>query len=233
MAAEPAELGRPFHQFELHAPGALLQAWFFPADTNAPWAGKVILLCHGNAGNISHRLAHAETFLNAGASAFLFDYRGYGRSSGKPSEKGLYADARAAYDFLIGKGVAATNIILFGESLGSAVATELASTEPTGGLVLLSGFTSIPDLGRELFPFIPRFLGSIRFNSLERIPRVNAPVLVIHSRLDTLIGFHHGQKLFAAAPEPKTFLEIQADHNESFYAEGQVIADALRGMLRR
>ena len=228
-----ADLGRPFKDIALDSGSAKIHAWHFPADTNGLHRDKVFLVCHGNAGNISHRLDLATTLLETGAGVLLFDYRGYGQSSGRPTEAGLYADARAAYDYLRDQGHAATNIILFGESLGGAVAAQLASTTEVGGLVLLSTFTSIPDVGAEIFPWIPRFLGSLRFNSLERIPKINAPVLIIHSRADSIIRFAHAEKLLAAANEPKQLVEIKPDHNETFADAADEVREALLDFLGR
>jgi fermentation-respiration switch protein FrsA (DUF1100 family) len=173
-----------------------------------------MLVCHGNAGNISHRLDTCIALLATGVNVFVFDYRGYGRSEGRPSEEGTYRDAQAAYQWLRQKGFPGTNIVAFGESLGGGVATELAVREPVGGLVLQSTFTSIPDMGAELFPWLPvRWLGTIRYDTHSKLPRLKVPVLVMHSPADELVGFHHGQRNFAAANEPKLFWELRGDHN--------------------
>src|SRR5262249_52582451 len=132
-----------------------LNGWFFPAGTNSPRAALAVLVCHGNAGNISHRLELCRALLATGVSVFVFDYRGYGRSKGRPSEEGTYRDAQAAYRWLQEKGFAGSNILAYGESLGGGVAAELALRERLGGLILQSTFTSIPDIGAELFPWLP------------------------------------------------------------------------------
>ncbi len=137
LVATGAELGRPFEDTVFKASdGVALNGWFFPASTNSPRAHLAVLICHGNAGNISHRLDTCAALLATGVNVFVFDYRGYGRSQGRPSEEGTYCDAQAAYQWLRQKGFAGTNIIAFGESLGGGVAAELAVREPVGGLVL-------------------------------------------------------------------------------------------------
>jgi len=146
----------------------------------------------------------------------LLDYRGYGRSEGSLSEEGTYLDAQAAWQWLRQRGFAAQNIIALGESLGGAVATELARREALGGLILQSTFTSIPALGAELYPWLPvRWLHSIKYDTLAKLPRLRVPVLVMHSREDGLIGFHHAERNFAAAREPKMFWETSGGHNYS------------------
>jgi fermentation-respiration switch protein FrsA (DUF1100 family) len=216
LTATGAELSRPFEDVRFKASdGIELNGWFFPSSTNSHRPKLAALVCHGNAGNISHRRDICATLLTTGVNVFVFDYRGYGRSQGRPSEEGTYRDAQAAYDWLRLKGFAGTNIIAFGESLGGGVAAELAAREPVGGLVLQSTFTSIPDMGAELFPWLPvRWLGIIRYDTRSKLPRLKVPVLVMHSPTDELVRFHHGQRNFAAANEPKLFWELKGDHND-------------------
>jgi uncharacterized protein len=198
------------------ADGARLNAWFFPADAASPRARFVLLVCHGNGGNISHRVALCRALLRTGAAVMVFDYRGYGRSEGKLSEEGTYLDAQAAWGWLRQRGFAAQNIIAVGDSLGGAIATELALRETVGGLVLHGAFTSIADIGAERFPFLPvRWLHSIRYDTLGKLPRVRVPVLVLHGRNDETIHFKYGERNFAAANEPKIFHETSGDHNYS------------------
>lgn len=210
-------LARPWEDAYFQtADGQNINGWFFPAQTNSPRAHLAVLLCHGNAGNIGDRLGLYEVLLETGVNVFAFDYRGYGRSQGRPSEAGTYLDAQAAYDWLRTKGIAGTNIIALGESLGGGVASELALRVPLRGLILQSTFTSMTDLGAELFPWLPvRTLGTIRYDTLGKLPRIQIPILVLHSRDDSIVGFHHGEKLFASAREPKFLCEIAGDHNET------------------
>lgn len=198
--------------------GVRLNGWFFPALTNSPRAQFVVLLCHGNGGNISHRLDVYQALREAGVAVFALDYRGYGLSHGRPSEVGTYLDAQAAYAWLRQKGFAPTNIISYGESLGGGIASELCVRETTGGLILQSTFTSIPDIGAEIYPWLPvRLLASIRYDTLSRLPKLKVPVLVMHSRDDGLIGYRHSERNFAAANEPKLSVEIHGDHNDPLY----------------
>jgi uncharacterized protein len=216
LTATGAELGRPFEDVGFKAKdGVQLNGWFFPGNTNSSRASIAVLLCHGNAGNIGHRLDMCKALLESGVSVFVFDYRGYGRSRGRPSEEGTYLDAQGAYQWLQQKGFAPTNIIAYGESLGGGVAAELAMRETLGGLVLQSTFCSVPDIGAELFPWLPvRLMSTIKYETCKKLPRLRIPVLVMHSRVDGLIGFHHAQKNFALANEPKLFWELTADHND-------------------
>jgi len=216
MEASPAELGRPWEEARFTSPdGVKLHGWFFPGSPDSPHATRVFLVCHGNAGNISHRLPLTAALLASGASVFAFDYRGYGLSEGRPTEAGTYLDAQAAHAWLVQKGFAATNIIAFGLSLGGGVASELAVRETVGGLALQSTFTSVPDLGAELYPFLPvRTLGRIRYDTRSKLPRIQVPVLILHSRADTLIRFHHAERNFAAANAPKLLREISGGHFE-------------------
>jgi uncharacterized protein len=216
LTATGAELDRPFEDVRFWAgDGVELSGWFFPASKDSHRAHLAVLLCHGNAGNISHRLDTCAALLATGVNVFVFDYRGYGRSQGRPSEEGTYRDAQAAYQWLRQMRFAGTNIIVFGESLGGAVAAELATREPVGGLVLQSTFTSIPDMGAELFPWLPvRWLATIRYDTHSKLPSLHVPVLVMHSPTDELVRFHHAKANFAAANEPKLFWELRGDHND-------------------
>lgn len=217
MDATGAELGRPFEDvFFKAADGLELNGWFFPANTNSPRTPLAVLVCHGNAGNISHRLGICEVMLSTGVNVFVFDYRGYGRSAGRPGEEGTYLDAQGAYRWLRAKGFPASNIIAFGESLGGGVAAELAVREPLAGLILQSTFTSVPDIGAELFPWMPvRWLAAIKYDTRRKLPRLRIPVLVMHSRSDDIVQYHHGQRNFAAANPPKLFWDIAGRHNDA------------------
>jgi hypothetical protein len=229
LEAGAAELGRPWEEAVFNAAdGVRLHGWFFPADKRAPRRDLVLLLLHGNAGNISHRLGYYRAWLSLGVNVFAFDYRGYGRSVGKPAEEGTYLDAQAAVRWLRDKGFAPCQIVALGKSLGGGVASELALREPLGGLVLQNTFTSIPDVGSELFPWLPvRRLHRIHYDTRAKLPRLRLPVLVAHSREDDLIGFHHGQANFAAANEPRRFHELRGSHNGTLEADRE---NYLRGL---
>jgi fermentation-respiration switch protein FrsA (DUF1100 family) len=227
------ELGRPVEDVWIEtADGVRLHAWFFPASDDSLRKDRAWLLLHGNAGNISHRLLHASLLLQTGGSALLLDYRGYGRSAGRPSEAGTYLDAEAAYAWLKTRGFQSTNIFLLGESLGGGVAAELALRHPVGGLALLSSFTSIPDAGAELLPWFPvRLLATIQYDTRAKLPAIRVPVLILHGRTDSLIGFHHAQNNYAAANEPKRLVELDGDHNDLPHSDARTYREALENLL--
>jgi len=211
----PRAAGLEYADVELAAEdGVRLHGWWIPADH----ARGAALVLHGNAGNISHRIGYALMFRRLGYSTLLVDYRGYGRSAGTPSEEGTYRDADAAWRYLTGeRKLAARDIVIVGESLGGGVASWLAVKNPPRALILASAFTSVPDLGAEVYPWLPvRWLTRIRYDNLARMPQIACPVLIAHSRDDDIVPFRHGQLLFAAAREPKQFLELRGSHNDGF-----------------
>ena len=234
LEATPAGLGRAFEDVRFTTgDGVELHGWFLPANTNSPRAHLVYLICHGNGGNISHRLGLCAALLETGAGAFIFDYRGYGQSHGRPGEEGTYRDAQTAHMWLRSKGFRGEDIIAFGESLGGGVVSELALRETVGAMVLQSTFTSIPDIGAELFPWLPvRLISAIKYDTRAKLPRIKAPVLVMHSRTDDLVGFHHAEQNFAAANEPKTFCELRGAHNEAAWEQAE-FRDTLGKFLQR
>ena len=181
--------------------GELLHGWWIGAPTAS--LGH-LLLCHGNAGNVGDSILHAALLTAAGFDVLLFDYRGYGRSSGRPSEAGTYSDARAALRCLLEQpGVDPARVLYLGESLGSAVAVDLALERPPAGLVLLSAFTGVRELSRLHYPFVPAALLPDAYPTLRRIPELNAPLLVLHGDLDDIVPLSQGRAVFEAAPGPK------------------------------
>lgn len=212
-AGTPSDVGLAYEEVWLEAAdGVKLSAWFVPSASPR----GVVLFFHGNAGNISHRLESLALFHRLGLSTLIVDYRGYGRSEGSPAEQGTYLDAEAAWRHLVEeRQVSPPKIILFGESLGGAVAARLAQTHSPGALILLSTFTSIPDMGAQAYPFLPvRLLARVNYNTQARLPEIHCPVLIVHSPDDEVVPYSHGQRLFAAANAPKEFLELQGGHNE-------------------
>lgn len=195
--------------------GLALVSWFAAARTaEAP----SIVYFHGNAGNIAGRGFKVRPFLDAGLGVLLVGYRGYGGNPGSPSEEGLYADGRAALDFLAGQGVPAEKTVVFGESLGSGVAVRLASERRLGAVILEAPFTSAADAGQHAYPFLPvRLLIRDRFDSLSRIGSIGAPLLIVHGERDRVVPADHARRLLAAAAEPKegVFL-LDAGHNDAF-----------------
>lgn len=216
----PDDVGRPAEDVWLKSPDGLrLHAWFFAADKSSPRARFAMLFCHGNGGNLTSRPGYYRAILETGVSLLAFDYRGYGRSDGEPDEAGTYADAATAYAWLRARGFAPEHILVWGESLGGGIASHLAASQPVGGLMLQSTFTSIPDIGAELFPWLPvKLISRIKYDTHNRLPHLQCPVVVMHSRADQTIRFHHGERNFAAAREPKAFVEIQGDHNDPLLA---------------
>lgn len=206
-----------------------LSGWYIPAS---PSRG-VILFCHGNAGNISHCIESIEIFHSLGFSTFIFDYRGYGLSNGRPSEQGTYRDTKAAMDYLVReKELTPSEIIIFGQSLGGAVAVWLASRHTPKALILESTFTSVPDMAAALYSFLPaRLLCRYDYNALAAIRDVSCPVLIVHSPEDEIVPFSQGRQLFDAANQPKVFLEVSGGHNEGFLTSGQTYVQGLNAFL--
>jgi uncharacterized protein len=230
--ATPADAGLAYEEVRLRAAdGVELQAWFVPA---ADPRGTVLFF-HGNAGNLSHRVPTLRFFHRLGYGTLLPSYRGYAGSGGSPSERGLYLDAEAAWRYLVEeRGVPPAEVVLFGRSLGGAVAAWLATEHAPGALVLESTFTSVPELAAEHYPFLPvRLLARSHFPTERRLPGVRAPVLVVHSRADEVIPFHHSRRLWEAAPEPKSFLEISGGHNEGFLFTGAAYERGVAEFLER
>ena len=227
----PKSLGLAFEDLTLTADdGVRLHAWYLPVP-NPRWT---VLVSHGNGGNVSHRLDRALLLqARLGASVLLYDYRGYGRSEGSPDEAGTYRDARAAYQWLVEhKKARIGRLVLFGESLGSAVALDLALSKPAAALVLESPFTSVPDMARTtiflpLAPFI-----RARYDNLAKVVRLRMPLLVLHGDHDGVVPFALGRRLFEAAPEPKRFYAIPgADHNDTYLVGGEAYWKAVASFL--
>jgi fermentation-respiration switch protein FrsA (DUF1100 family) len=230
IVATPDQIGLSYKSVSFKAPdGVKLSGWFIPADSPR----GVVMFCHGNAGNISHRLESIEIFHGLRLSTFIFDYRGYGASEGIPSEEGSYLDAKGAWNYLIEhEGLGPSDIILFGRSLGGAVAAWLARQYLPKALIIESTFTSAPDLAGELYFYLPtKFLCKYKYNALDAIRKVQCPVLIVHSQEDRIVPFRHGRKLFDAANDPKVFLEISGSHNEGFITSSSVYINGLKAFL--
>jgi fermentation-respiration switch protein FrsA (DUF1100 family) len=214
--------------------GVTLVAWIIraaPADSSSRW----LLICHGNAGNLSNaaRPAHYAGLRALGLNLLAFDYRGYGESDGEPTERGLYDDATAAYRYLRDVlQVPPDRIVLFGHSLGSAVAVDLATREPAAGIVLDGALASVVGRAQEVYPFVPvRWIARSRYASIEKIGRVRMPKLFLHARADEVIPFAHGRRLFEAAAEPKTFVALRGGHGDAFDLDSAAYFGALRAFL--
>jgi hypothetical protein len=219
LLAPPAGLGLHPERVEIATDdGITLVSWVIPAadSSDGPW----LLMCHGNAGNLSEfdRPVHYAGLRRLGLSLLAFDYRGYGESGGSPTEQGLYRDAQAAYRYLRDtRHVAPDRIVVFGHSLGSAVAIDLVNRVPAAGLILDGALTSVIDRGQELYPYIPvRWIAASTFNSLEKIGGIRIPKLFLHAVDDEVVPLAHGRRLFAAAAPPKTFVELSGGHGDAF-----------------
>lgn len=211
------------------ADGTELHGWYFSGPVDAP----TILFFHGNAGNLSDRYPWSCSLSGLPANVLSVDYRGYGRSEGKPSEAGIYLDAEAAYHYLRKeRGVAPEKLIVYGKSLGGATACELAQRFEVGALVLQSTFTTAADMARLMMPMIPSVLLRTRFDNLAKVSQVKVPKLIIHSRADEMIPFGMAEKLYEAAPEPKTLAVFEgAGHNDLIWRHREGVLRAFGALL--
>ena len=210
----PAEAGWDYDELVLPVQGDTTHSWYVPLEG----ARGVVLFSHGNAGNIGHRIESVGLLRSLGFSVLLYDYGGYGMSTGRPSEARTHADVHAMWDWLTQeKDYNPEEILLFGRSLGGAVTLQLAAEVQPAAIIVESSFTSVPDIVQDYWPWVPaRWLARHVYPSLEHIATVQAPVLVIHSPDDDIVPYHHGRALYDAAPEPKSFGEIRGDHNHGF-----------------
>jgi hypothetical protein len=232
MPYNPGDIGLEYEKVQLRTPDHLaLFGWYIPAKN----AQFTLLYCHGNGGNISYTLDSINIFNELGLNCFIFDYRGYGASQGKPTEEGTYIDAQAAYDWLIKeKKLEPADIIIFGWSLGGSIAAHLASNVEAKGLIIESGFTSYADIGQKFYPYMPvRLFVRYGFKTRDYLKQVNCPVLIIHSRNDEISPFELGLRLYEeAANEPKEFLEIFGNHNDGFLYSGQIYREGLSNWIK-
>jgi fermentation-respiration switch protein FrsA (DUF1100 family) len=216
----PSDLHLNYEEVYFHTDdGKKLHGWFFPQQGEFP----VILFCHGNAGNISHRLDNVQHLLKQNLQVFIFDYRGYGKSSGRPSEKGLYQDGLAAYNHLIEeRHLRPGQIVIFGRSLGAAVAIEVGLQKEVRSVIIESAFTSTKDMARTIWLFsLFSYLMPANFDNQKKIAGLDVPKLFIHSEGDEIVPFSMGQKLFETAMAPKYFLPLRgAGHNDTYVVGG-------------
>jgi fermentation-respiration switch protein FrsA (DUF1100 family) len=231
MNAKPSVYRLPYEDVHLvTADGVKIHAWYMRGPKPL-----TILFCHGNAGNISHRLDKAVRLRQSGVSLLFFDYRGYGLSEGTPSEQGTYQDAEAAYQYLIQtKHLTSQQIVFQGESLGCAVALEMAVRHPAAGLILESPFTSTVAMGKRIFPWLPvKWIVRYKYDNLSKIPRLHMPLLLFHSPQDDVVPYKMGKQLFAAAPQPKQFVELVGDHNDGYMDSGERYTKGVEDFLHR
>lgn len=222
MVQNPADVGIDAEDLWAETEdGVRIHGWYFPNEE----FNNVIVLSHGNAGNISYRVDIARTLLNTGAAVLMYDYRGYGKSEGRPSEQGLYRDILAVTKALMDeKGYASEDIFHYGRSLGGAVAAYAATQIRPGGLVLDSAFINLRMMVGDVYPFVPSALTKYRFPTESYLRRLNGlPVMIMHSPQDEIIPYHHSERLYEIAGEPKQFIELRGRHNENFYASRELI----------
>ena len=229
LAMTPADGGMDYEDVSIEtADGVTLHGWFIAGQSS-----RVLLFFHGNAGNISHRLDSIRQFQDLGLSVLIIDYRGYGQSEGRATERGMYRDAEAAWRYLTeDRGVVASEILIFGRSLGASVASRLAAHHQPLALVVESSFTSVPDIAQDLYPWLPvRWLTRLNHATRDYVKEVRCPVLVVHSRDDEIIPFHHAERIFASANEPRTLLEIRGTHNDAFLRDERTYIQGLQTFL--
>ncbi len=217
----PSELN--YGDFYFDSKGFLLNGWLVKVEKPK----FIILFCHGNAGNISTRMEKIKFFNEINCDIFIFDYKGYGKSSGKPTEEGIYEDAVSAYGFLISRGYKENEIIGYGESLGSAVIIDLASKKKLKAIIIEGGFSSGKDMANYIYPYIPFWLSSIKLNSDEKIKDIKIPKLFIHSHDDVVVPYELGYKLYKIAPEPKDFLKVSGTHSNCFEESKEIIKEKI------
>lgn len=229
MTGDPGHIGLAFEEVWLRSGGKKIHGWYIPAA--AP--RYTMLFFHGNAGNISQRLDSIKQFNDLQLSVFIIDYQGYGKSEGKPGERATYQDSRAAWDYLVGeRGARPDEIVLFGRSLGAAVAIELATEVEPFALIVESCFTSAVDMGTKVYPLLPiRLVRRIRYNSLSRVGDVRVPKLFIHSIDDEIVPFGMGKRLYNRAPRPKQFLKIRGGHNDGFMISAAIYRETIDSFL--
>ena len=229
-AARPEDFGLRADTLSLESAGGVrLAGWWIHGD------GRTALLYfHGNGGNLSHRLERAKLLVESlGLDIFLVDYRGYGASGGKPDEKGLYADAEAIYRAATERGFRPDRIVLFGESLGCAVAIETALRHPCRAMILETPFLSIAAMAKAIYPFLPRFVIRTRFDNEAKIPRVTVGKLIVAAERDEVVPPGHARRLFELAATPKDFYVIPgATHNDTYVAGGQEYVEVWRRFLK-
>ena len=233
LRATPADAGLDYEDVDFVAEdGARLRGWWIPKDP----ARGTLLYCGGHAGNLGTRIGIAEALRRLDVNVFLFDYRGYGESRGFPTERGLYRDARAAYEVIRARYADAEQppVMVYGNSLGAAVAVQLALDKPVKGLVLQSAFTSVLELGAYLHPGLPiRLFSRFHFDSLTKISRVTAPKLVAHSETDQRVPVALGRRLFEAAAEPKEYAPLAGPHGEPGWVSTPAYWPALERFVDR
>ena len=235
LSATPVDWGLDYEDVRFFAEdGVELHGWLISAPTRRSTSPDTLLFFHGNAGNISHRRESIAIFTALGLDVLIIDYRGYGRSDGSPSEQGLYADAAAAWTWLTRtRAIPAEKIVIFGRSLGGALATQLAARTQPAALIVESSFDRLQSLAETHYPLLSHLIPlRYRFASVEHMAAVRCPVLVLHSPDDQVVPYRLGQRLYEAASEPKVFVELHGDHNQGFLRSQPQYQEALASFLK-
>ncbi|NTV29564.1 MAG: alpha/beta hydrolase [Candidatus Omnitrophica bacterium] len=229
MHASPADAGLAFEDVWFRAEdGVKLHGWFIPGDN----ARRNMLYFHGNAGNISDRVEKMAFFRSLGFNVFVFDYRGYGLSEGRPDETGIFRDGRAAFDHIASRAdVGRLPTVLYGASVGGAVSIDVASLRRPAALITEATFTNAKDVARIYYPFVPGFMISLKFESDRKITAISCPKLMLHSRTDEIIPYRLGRRLFEKAAEPKEFLEVRGGHNDNVFQSMDMVREAMARFL--
>ena len=233
----PAEDGLSFDEVVFHTAGGLrLTGWYvYAAPDKGLQARGVVLFCHGNSRNISHRTDMLKIFAAMGLDTFIFDYRGFGESEGRPGEDGIYVDTQTAWDYLVKeRKISPEKVIIYGRSLGGGAASKLATRVEPSAVVLESTFTSVPDLASEFYPYIPaKLLSRSSYDNIGRVGDIKAPLLIVHSRDDELIPISHGLELAKTAGSDALFVEITGSHNKGFESSGEAFSGPLSAFVTR
>ncbi|MBF0385955.1 MAG: alpha/beta hydrolase [Candidatus Omnitrophica bacterium] len=226
----PSQFGMDFEDVFFKTPDELsLNGWLVKSSD----AAATVIFFHGNAGNISNRIPKIKMFKDMGLNVFIIDYRGYGNSEGTPTEAGIYQDAIGAYDYLTNrKDIDSDKLIVYGASLGGAVAVDLAAKRKVGAVILDSTFTSAAEMAKKILPFVPGFLIQTKLDSIGKIKGIKCPKLFIHSKEDEIVPFAYGLKLYEAALPPKKFLQINGGHNEGFADSGEAFPEGIKEFLK-
>ena len=232
LVATPADIQLAYEDISLKTDdGVTLHGWFVPRRD----AKSTLIFFHGNAGNVSHRLDSIRLFHQSGLNVFIIDYRGYGRSEGVPSEEGTYLDALAAWHYLTGtRQIPSGNIVIAGRSLGGAVAAWLATRTRPAALILESTFSSVALMGKKYYPYLPvALLTRIHYSTIDRLPLVKVPVMIIHSVNDEIIPYEQGRQIFEIANHPKFFLTIRGNHNDGFLLSGNRYRNGIQTFVQQ
>lgn len=226
---DPSRFGLPYEDLYLTtSDNVTINAWFM----KNPRATSTLIFAHGNAGTMSDRLLKAKFFYDLGLNVLLFDYRGYGKSHGHPTEKGVYLDAQAVYDHLkLRQDIDQGRIIAYGASLGGIVAVDLACHRPINLLIVDSSITSAREAAALFYPYIPSFLMRVKFDSIAKVARIDTPKIFMHSPDDRTIPYAMGRRLFEVALEPKEFIVTSGGHNEIQILNDHKAADTLKRLL--